>query len=100
MRKPGMAHLTHKAEIERDTDAEDKHLKEQEGKGEGGRTREIGTGTLTLAILCVRQMTSENVLLSQGALLSALCRLKREGSPKKRGYTDTKSRFTLLYGRK
>ena len=61
---------------------------------------EIGIDVYTLLMLCIKQVTGEN-LVAQGTLLNALwCRI-REGKPKKRGYRYTyiNSGFTLSYSR-
>ena len=39
-------------------------------KGGGGRNWEIGIDTYTLLTLCIKQITSENLLFSTGELYS------------------------------
>ena len=50
----------------RDTDVENRHMDTKEEKGEGGMNWEIGTDIYTLLILCIKQITNENLLYSPG----------------------------------
>ena len=45
---------------------------------------EIGIDVYTLLMLCIKQVTGEN-LIAQGTLLNALWCPIREGNPKRRG---------------
>ena len=65
----------------RDTDVENKRM-DTKGEREGGRNWEIGIGTYTLLILCIKWITNENILHSTGNLHDALWWSDWEGSPK------------------
>lgn len=75
-----------KAETE--TQVENKRMDTKVGNG-SEMNWETGTDICTLLILCIKQMTNENLLYSTGTLLDALWLPKWEGHPQNRGYKST-----------
>ena len=68
IQKNGIDDLICKAEI--GTKTQRTNVQTPRGKREGGMNWEIGIDIYTLLILCMKQMTNENVLYSSGTLTS------------------------------